>query len=218
MRKIIFLVLFAFTILHFISPCYSSTPAPITSCSQLSTITNGSYVLNSDLDCSGTKYTPNLTGFCGSIDGQNHTIRGLTTNSSAIFVSNTGTTTISNIYFYNITINSGASAVGTLFGSVTFTISVENVHVYGDNSVANTVKGNRQVGGLIGCIILTTNTASFANCTVSYTVVSGTSTTSGSTSGYVGGIVGLVNSGTIMITDCHNLGFPNNPSATIVQG
>lgn len=155
-----------------------------------------------DIDLTGVDFTP-IKYFCGTFDGDGHTISNLRINSSGNctalfgFVGENGT--IANVKLSKIRINGGDN-VGVLVGYNSGAIAncSANGTVSGDKTVGGlagsnsgkivtsasngTVNGNETVGGLVG-----SNSNLIENCASSGTVGG---------KNYVGGFVGS-NGGTI---------------------
>jgi len=159
---------------------------------------SGDYALANDLSGAGITYTSSLVGtygstyFLGDFDGLGHTLSDITISSSgtrtaAIFFETLGT--MANLNIADSTFDGGVA--GSLAGGVSGTIS--NV-----NTENVTVKGVL-VGGLVyqssGIII--------------------SSSTDGTTSGYGGGLVGVVNSGEII--DSSSAGTVNGSGGLVGQ-
>lgn len=134
------------------------------------------------------------TNYYGSIDGQEHSIYNLTINSEEDNVGFLACTNqedkiqVANLYFHNVSI------VG---GNNTGVIAGKGEGIYNCHVVSGTVQGNEKVGGILGSVIGTNDSAP-RNCTNSASV-------SGST--MVGGIAGDENSGAhVHVYDCINYG------------
>ncbi len=134
------------------------------------------------------------TNYYGSIDGQEHSIHNLTINSEGNNVGFLACTNqdddiqVANLYFHNVSVV-GGNNTGVIVGKGE---GIYNCHV-----VSGTVQGNEKVGGILGSVIGTNDSAP-RNCTNSASV-------SGST--MVGGIAGDENSGVhVHVYDCINYG------------
>lgn len=166
------------------------------------------------------------TGFAGTLDGQNHTIRGLYTNVAdtysnvGLFGTLAGTVknlTLDNCYFNGGTLAHAGAVAGTSAGTI------ENVKV--QNSV---VEGTKYTGGIVGKLD-TNATISTTYCDATVTGHTTNSVGTGGIAGYakdidnvqisncwyagtlsggryVGGIVGTVQTSTVTISHCQNTG------------
>lgn len=155
-------------------PGGSGNPIQITNCTELQAIPNNSlyYEIANNFSCVGV-FTP-IAQFGGHLEGNEHTIDGITINSIAtqytgIFRFMAPGSDLANLTFSNVDITSNASTTGGVVGYLRGTIL--NVHIDGE------VTGASTVGGISGL------SASQCICNSSSNVtVTGTD--------YVGGLVG----------------------------
>jgi len=101
----------------------------------------GNYRLTADLDFSGKPYSPKA--FSGKLDGNGHTIKGLTTS---LFTSLNGAT-VKNLSISSNINNTSNSNCGVLANTATGSTTVENVSVSG--KITSNVE-EASIGGLIG--------------------------------------------------------------------
>lgn len=134
------------------------------------------------------------TNYYGSIDGQEHSIHNLTINSEGNNVGFLARTNqdddiqVANLYFHNVPVV-GGNNTGVIVG--------EGEGIYNCHVVSGTVQGNENVGGILGSVIGTNDSAP-RNCTNSASV---------SGSSKVGGIAGDENSRVrVYVYDCVNYG------------
>lgn len=134
------------------------------------------------------------TNYYGSIDGQEHSIYNLTINSEGNNIGFLARTNqddniqVANLYFHNVSVV-GGNNTGVIVG--------EGKGIYNCHVVSGTVQGNENVGGILGSVIGTNDSAP-RNCTNSASV---------SGSSKVGGIAGDENSGVhVQVYDCINYG------------
>lgn len=147
---------------------------------------NGYFKLSGNIDLSaysaGEGWKP-IEQFGGTLDGRGYTISNLTihrpsTNNVGLFGELTGTASITNLKFENVDIT-GGQYVGTLSGIGAGNISY--VDVYSGNVSGQT----NYTGGLVG----SQNNGTISNCILALDSVKGNES--------VGGIVGIVYSGTL---------------------
>ena len=163
-----------FTLLLCIGWLGAKAQTEITSLSQI-TNANGNYKLTADISAgSGLNMT-----FTGTLDGNYHTIRGL---SSALFTSINGGT-VKNVILDNVNISGGTNA-GAICNTATGNAKIYNCGVL--STVGSSVSGSGAVGGLVG-LIQTNSNVRVVNC-YNYATISGGT--------YAAGIVGR-NQGTI---------------------
>jgi mucin-19 len=186
-------------------------PYKITDCTELQNMNqdlNGNYTLENDIDCAGTINWNNGAGFepivafTGTLLGNNHTINDLfinrPTESQVGLFKSIQNAKITKITLENANIT-GSTDVGTIAGRST-TSTLENTYVIGNVNSTSTTQLTR-TGGLIGYVTV-------GNTQISYSSFNGTITSNG---GAVGGIVGVLDGGTITgahtngtITGAHN--------------
>lgn len=170
-----------FTLLLCIGWLGAKAQTEITSLSQI-TNANGNYKLMADISAgSGLNIT-----FTGTLDGNYHTIRGL---SSALFTSINGGT-VKNVILDNVNISGGTNA-GAICNTATGNAKIYNCGVL--STVGSSVSGSGAVGGLVGQIQAGSNVR-VVNC-YNYATISGGT--------YAAGIVGR-NQGTISGTTTVN--------------
>ncbi len=169
--------------------------------------------LMANIDLAGEEWTP-ITSLIGYLDGDGHTISGLTLKGGTGKYGspvNTGLIgelngSIVNLNLDNVTIIGNATSFGSSVGSLVGTIAVgstskiDNCTVSG--TVSNTGSGPVYIGGLVGYMTgaFDTPTALSINNCVSDVVLSGAS------SNFVGGLVGSAQyNSTLSITKCAQL-------------
>ena len=173
--------------------------------------TNAKVKINSDLDLTGVEYETISAAFNGTIDGDNHTISGLTnplfnrlhnatiknltinsnvnsTNSTVGILANT----ITNSTIDNINLNGSITTTGNYVGSLAG--KVNNSTIKNVTSNVN-VSGNDYVGGLVGNI--------GSNTTLNSSTYNGTVTGRY----YVGGAVGYTSGTEVQLTDIETTGI-----------
>ena len=174
-----------FTIALLLMAMGAQAQTEITSLSQI-TDANGNYKLGADISASSGL---NMT-FTGTLDGDYHTISGLST---ALFSTIDGGT-VKDVILDNVSI-SGDTNVGAICGVATGDARIYNCGILATNSMvekdeddydyisscSSTVSGSGNVGGIVG---LLDGTSRVINC-FSYANVSGGS--------YAGGLVGYNN-------------------------
>ena len=195
---------------------YIVTP-PVQEISHLSEINNiyGNYKLNADI--SGETIPAGFENFSGILDGNFHTISGL---SSPLF-SSTNDATIKNVILDNVHI-SGGTNVGAICGEARGVTCIYNCGVLATNSTvttdedgytkitscSSTISGNGYVGGIVG---LLDGRSRVINC-YSYANITG--------GNLVGGIVGKNNVATTssnlqtMVMNCMFYGDIDNEHCT----
>ncbi|MCR4837107.1 MAG: hypothetical protein K5899_12140 [Bacteroidaceae bacterium] len=171
-----------FTLLLCIGWLGSKAQTEITSLSQITDV-NGKYKLTADISSAGSGL--NIT-FTGTLDGNYHTIKGL---SSALFATVNGGT-VKNVILDNVNISNGTN-VGAICNEATGNAKIYNCGVLATNG--SSVSGSGAVGGLVG-LIQTGSNVRVVNC-YNYATVSGGT--------YAAGIVGR-NQGTISGTTTVN--------------
>ena len=170
-----------------------------------------------------------IYSFKGTFDGNNHSIIGMYT-STGLFGKFSGT--LKNLTIKDSVINSSTdymvSNVGAFVGSLTGT--VENCNLEDTTVTGGTT--SQACGGIVGTGGRITNCNVSADCTVSGTngiggIVGSNSTVSGcsnaasvtSQTGSVGGIMGVVSSGTnVSVEDCVNTGTITSSTGSNVGG
>ena len=162
-----------------------------------------------------TELGAGLPGFRGYLDGNDHTIDGLTINSSTIYAGLFGYTynaDISNINFTNVDITNSNQNTGTIVGYADNTrltnITVESGTVTASNAYIGGITGRTQNSTLINVnsaanVTYTSTGSPYIGGVVGYTLGASNSITSSSASGEirgsatVGGFVGYHGGGTI---------------------
>ena len=166
----------------------------------------GEYIqLTQDIDLTGVEWTPiglgdiyaTLPAFCGTFDGNNHKIKGMSISSKneiettavGLFgLVNAGM--IKNVILESPTITGGKTDTGFIVGSLQFG-SVENCRVI-NGTMDCSESGTLHVGSIVGYLYNTTDWNShISNCHVENTTIS----TSVSETGVTGGIVGFISIG-----------------------
>ncbi len=139
----------------------------------------GHYKLMNDIDLTISPYKNSfatILDFHGSLDGDNHTIKGLVASTNGLFAS-TVDTTIKNLILDTPQVKGTSNDnTGLLIGNALGTTKIENITIVGNGFV----KGASNVGGLIG----QANIITFDNIKIPETMrVNGTIN-------YIGGIIG----------------------------
>ena len=170
---------------------------------------NGSFTLNQSIDCTGFAFeSVGDTGECftGLLDGKGFSITNLTIVHGGGFFGNGRGAIVRNLVFFNVQVNLyliGNS--GAVFSTCT-NCTISNVSVStNDPSLTSLVKGDGNIGGIVGVLINSTIT----NCTVQNTLAC--SWLAGSSN--AGGMIGYATN--VLMEFCFNLGFPSNPSSII---
>ena len=163
----------------------------------------GTYLLDADIDLSGTEWTP-IASLEGRLIGNGHTIKNLTITSlsgknAGLFDTVSDKATVSDLKLENVSISfmSSAESVGALAGILNG--SVKNITVTGKIDTM----GSSAVGGVIGA----TNyiDCSISNCSFDGTVIGGNG---------VGGILGGgAQNGDAIIDGCTASGSVSGTSA-----
>lgn len=161
--------------------------------------------LMANIDLAGEEWTP-ITSLIGYLDGDGHTISGLTIKGGSY--TNTGLIgelngSIVNLNLDNVTIIGNATAYGSSVGSLVGKIEVGSVSKIDNCTVSGMVSsagsGAVNVGGLVGYMTDNNTKLTIHNC-VSNVVLSGAS------SNYVGGLVGSAQSSSnLLISKCAQL-------------
>lgn len=177
---------------------------PISTAEDLKAIANdldGDYILTNDIDISGENWTPIGTieePFTGTLDGDGHTISGLTIKEDSF--TPTGTDYYSNHYYYG------------LFGMVAYQVEISHLTVQGKIVITETAEDETIkdrdifVGGFVGDA---KRDVQFVDCTSKVNItVNINQTENGSTIVRAGGINGgdTENNVHIYFTDCCNEG------------
>ena len=168
--------------------------------------------LSSDINLLGSEWTPigtNSNAFCGTFEGDGHTVSNLTITTSAIInlglFGYVGTSTIlsakiNNVKLQGVSINSATPAVraGSLVGFLSGTVtgcSAQGTIQCSDNPMA---------GGLIGRI----NPGTVTDCYANVNIIGGQSTGTGmSATSNLGGLIGFIaNSNNSLIDNCYATG------------
>lgn len=166
----------------------SGNPYRIGTCTQLQEIGNNLsayYTLVRDIDCTGVSFST-MGFFAGTLDGQNHTVTGLSINGSGIFSDTNTGAVIKNLWLTNGSVT-GSAYTGSIVGITDGTTLLDNVH----SSLG--INGGVYTGGLVGM-------SDGGTLTVNQSSYTGTLTTSGS---YSGGLVGEYSTGTLTITNSY---------------
>lgn len=193
------------------SPIWSKTPVNVSTYEDLQKIRedlNGFYFFKNDIVIpEGTEWlpigatstattTPDL--FTGIIDGNGHVIRNLKISNGNNFTGFIGRLThggmVMNLGLENVDIR-GKTPTGGLAGSIFEGVTIDKVYVTGS------VKGENEVGGLIGRsnnVPENKITDSFVNATIS-------SIPTGNTA-YAGGLIGIINGKTVSINNSYAAG------------
>ena len=164
--------------------------------------------LTANIDLDGEEWTP-ITRLIGYLDGNGHTISGLTIKGGSY--TNTGLIgelngSIVNLNLDNVTIIGNATAYGSSVGSLVGKIEVGSVSKIDNCTVSGMVSsagsGAVNVGGLVGYVVgayQVDTTLTINNCVSNVTI-------SGGSSNYVGGLVGSAQTNaTLSITKCAQL-------------
>ena len=189
----------------------SDNPYRIGSCSQLGEITNdlsGYYVLVSNIDCSSDNSFAPIGGgspFTGTLDGQGHTIKDLQPSSCGLFCYLNGSTVENlNLSGGSMTVSS-TSNYGSLSSVVEGSTAISNVHSSMDISIPNQ---QLAVGGLVGYLA--------NNSTLTKSSYTGEIDDDYSY-GYVGGLVGLIPSGSTTEVDTSYFAGTINVASSILD-
>ncbi len=174
----------------------------------------GSYKLTSDIDLSGTQWTPIHGTFTGVFDGDGHTVSGMTMGTpeapyhieAGMGMFETLGGTVKNLKLKDINYNVGKAGsywpVGGVCGYARYGTSViENVYVSG--SITNVTSRQVRAGGIAGYCAAGTTT--IKNCFVDVDILAEYNKTVGT--GQLAGVAGIVGSadgGTI--TGCISIG------------
>ena len=137
------------------------------------------YVLDNDIDFSTISNYVAKTNFAGTIIGNGHTIKNLTSN-QGLFASTTETSSISDLTLENFTITASGSSTGALVGMNRG--DIDDVHI-----INATINGGsyQDIGGLIG----NNQAGDISNSSADVTITGD--------GGMYGGLVGQVVNGTI---------------------
>ena len=137
------------------------------------------YVLNNDLDFSTISNYVAKENFAGTIIGNGHTIKNLTSD-QGLFVTTTNTASISDLTLENFTITASSGGIGALVGVNRG--DIDDVHV-----INATINGGsyQDIGGLIG----NNQSGDISNSSADVTITGD--------GGMYGGLVGQVVNGTI---------------------
>ena len=150
----------------------STTPSSFTEISSLSEIADASGNYRLTADCSDN-VPADITDFKGWLDGDNHTISGL---SAPLFAKMSGSSVVRNLNLQNVSISANGK-VGTICAEAT-----ENARIYNVGILSGSVgSSDDYCGGLVG---LLDGAARVINCFSYANITGGT---------YVGGIVGYNN-------------------------
>ncbi len=169
----------------------------VTDCTGLQNMINNlnrRYVLQNDIDCTGTSFTPvgKAANFSGALEGNGYTISNLSINGSSLFEQFSGT--VSDVLFTGVEAGSGV-LIGTMNGGSVSQVSVADF----------TVSGSYPAGGIAGMI----KAGTMDQVSASGGTVTGTQE--------VGGVVGTMRGGTLSNASARNLTI-HNTGATFVGG
>lgn len=196
-------------------------PYQIRTCDQLMEMANSlssSYVLSTDIDCSGTSESPigdDATPFTGSLNGQNFRIINFvystaSTGQDVGLFGRTNGATISNVRMDGGSLsapNGANNGVGSIVGTTdSGTTAVTTItHV----SSTMTITGSSTGGGLIG--------GAFSPFVISKSSYSGSIT---GNDGYAGGLVGwiLTSAGSNTVSDSYSQGTLTSAGSSYVGG
>ncbi len=138
------------------------------------------YVLDNDIDFSTISNYVAKTNFAGTIIGNGHTIKNLTSD-QGLFVTTTNTASISDLTLENFTITASSGGIGALVGVNRG--DIDDVHVI--NATINGGGSYQDIGGLIG----NNQSGDISNSSADVTITGD--------GGMYGGLVGQVFNGTI---------------------
>ena len=138
------------------------------------------YVLDNDIDFSTISNYVAKTNFAGTIIGNGHTIKNLTSD-QGLFVTTTNTASISDLTLENFTITASSGGIGALVGVNRG--DIDDVHVI--NATINGGGSYQDIGGLIG----NNQSGDISNSSADVTITGD--------GGMYGGLVGQVVNGTI---------------------
>ena len=178
----------------------SGDPYQITTCNHLQEMEDklsASYKLQNNINCDGFSYTSvgnSSTPFTGSLDGANKTISNLSIGDGDSYIglfSFTGTgTTISNVRLTNLSISSTNDIAGGIVGWADESIILSN------SSVEGNIDGDTYTAGLVAVVNRGgTITNSYFNGTLSL-----------HDTGYMGGLIGIFNTGTGNLSNSYSQG------------
>ena len=203
----------------------SEDPYQISTCRQLQHMNadlDAYYILNNDVDCSGTttwnegagfepigtNYTIAATSFTGEFDGQGHTIDSLfinrpSTDDVGLFGAISNDAKIKNLGVTNVNIT-GAKGVGGLVGRGGYpddsihAIEVNNCYTTGvvKSNASNSSNYNWDIGGLIGYLSQSGNTVNKCYSTANVTTATYVNN--------IGGLIGYTND--ISVADSYATG------------
>ena len=193
-----------------------------------------SALLTADIDLSGKTWTP-MSGFAGTFDGGNKTIKNLT-GSQGLFASVIGASDAKRAEVKNVTVEgsvNGATKVGGIAGSAhwaNFSNCINRVNISGTSNIAGIV-GYSMQSASTGSFITLTNCGNEGSITGTGVAVAGvlgyakgsavlvgcyntgniSGVASGYTNGATGGLIGYVQgfSKASSLTDCYNTGAIN---------
>ncbi|MDR0414522.1 MAG: hypothetical protein LBH84_03810, partial [Prevotellaceae bacterium] len=161
---------------------------------------SGSYVLDNDIDLSGSDWTP-LGDFTGTLDGNGHVISNMTIdvikNGTAFFTRITGNAVVANLGFENASVtNKTESRTAVVAGFLEGNARIENCYI-----ANSTIKGRWCMGSFVGRArnITDGGTAAIRNCYSSATIFHTSENNNGR--GMTGGIIGNVYDGNKMVVE-----------------
>ena len=166
----------------------------------------GSFVLTADLDLSGIDWTPIDTGYESVVlDGQGHTISGLTFDSVAnwrgLFLKVYGLT-VRNLRMEDVTANGVSYNMGALAGEAYNEVTLENCVLDGmEGSLTEDSYDGIKLGGFIGYINTSENVV-LRDCAVRGTYDLNAVGETYVSYGAIGGIAGSIRGKAIEVTDC----------------
>lgn len=160
------------------------------------------YTLEKDIDLSGLLWNP--IDFAGTLDGNGHTISGLTVTTSDAYCGffKTLTGTLKNITFTNVSLTSTPTGTAQSLCGIVASLSggtIDNVKVASGSIRA----GTAETGAICG---IASGTFTIRNCINRASVASENSNTTTETAGTTGGILGWLSGGTATVENCKNYG------------
>lgn len=173
------------------------------------TTLSASYILDNDIDLSGTNWTPLGTtnsGFTGILDGGGHIIFNMTPTAqdgTAFFTKIQGNAVVKNLGFENANVDGGWNVrEAVLTGYMANNALIENCYV-----ANSTVKGRWHVGSFVGR--MDGNGTIIRNCYSSAYLSTPESTQDldAENTGHVAGIVGVLNAAGCKVENCYFSGI-----------
>lgn len=173
---------------------------------------NQTVLLTADINMAGKTWTP-ISTFSGNIDGDGHTLNGLTVSSTShcgFIIDLKGSVEITNIAFTNANVNT--SSTSAMVGVVAARVNQADSNVTFENVYVHGAVGKGYSGGFIGQIG-TASVVNFNKCVSNVTIDANAAQRNG---GFVA--IPNVNGITINMTDCAYIGpaIPGRYSAGLI--